>query len=822
MLLYTGGLLAMVLALVTLAVVLGVPFTDWQGVYLYEQGEAARHLSVVADLKKERFLLWLEQRKGNLRALSQNGVVERSLKGLPAEIRDRQARGEDPNALWAAVAAGPDYEALQQRLGVVMGSYGMFERIRVVDPELGIIIASTDGVGLGRDVTGRPWFSLPLARPNDEWVRVLRDPLVGRPYMTIATAVCDFELARAGHNKVIGILVAYIDTDEFIKPMLYTGGGLGATGEIVLVDGDRRILMSLAHPLADGSMAVELEQQVPTKPAGLATMGKEGLIGAEDYRGVGVLAAYRHLPIDPDQDWGMVVKRDEAEVLVSVRQVVAWAVVVGGAGLLVGLVLLLGIVTRVAAPIQALSRAALEAQGGDLSVRATVHRRDEVGRLAGSFNAMIERIQGSQRALETRVKERTSQLQGANERLAREIAEHKQTEEERGKMERQFVQAQKMEAVGQLAGGIAHDFRNQLTVIKGYGEILLRHGQIGEEDRQSVLEILKAADRSAAVSADLLSFSRKQSLRPEVVAPGDLVEEIVKSLRQAIPENIELSAVRSGGPGHIMVDPGQLRHALTNLAINARDAMPGGGRITIETSNALLDQAYAASHVDVIPGAYVMMSVSDSGEGMAPATLAKVFDPFFTTKPVGKGTGLGLAMVYGFARQSGGHVAVYSEPGQGTVFRLYFPRVDADAGPGQADQVLASPLPRGVGTVLVVEDDPAIRRLIQQTLEGCGYTVVAAAGPEQALSIACQGGLRVDLLLTDVVMPGLDGFELARRIVERDPATQVLHMSGHAADAIAKRGPTPVNAPILTKPFSTRALAEAVRDALRGTPKADN
>ncbi|HAU37787.1 MAG TPA: hypothetical protein DCX07_08735 [Phycisphaerales bacterium] len=815
-----GLLLMGVMTGILLSVAFGFPLTNWDGVYGHEQTSAATHLNVVADLKKERFLLWLEQRKANVRALSQNGIVEKSVKELERMVREKRAEGISPDVFWSSIPREPTYQSLLRRLAIVMGSYGVFERIRIADAEDGVILAATDGIALGQSVADLKAFRQAVMGSRYEWVDVILEPQTNRPYMNVATAICDYDLRERGQHKVLAVVIAHIDTDEFLKPMLYTGGGVGATGEIILVNEDRRILMSLSHPLASGNLARELEHQIQGKHTQLACMGKEGLVSTEDYRGVSVLAAYRHLPIGPDQDWGMVVKQDKADILGPVWETVGTTLAVGTAGFLISLIILLAIVNRLAHPIRMLSQTAEQARRGNLSVRAIVGRKDEVGRLAESFNSMIERIQGWQGVLEARVQERTSQLQDANDRLAKEVDKHRQTEEERHRMERQFVQAQKMEAIGQLAGGIAHDFRNQLTVIKGYAEMLLRRGLVGEEGQQYIEEILKAANRSAAVSADLLSFSRKQTLRPNVVDPNDVMSDTVKVLLKTIPENIELKIKRGPNGGHILIDPDLMKHALMNLVINARDAMPGSGRIIIETANATLDAAYVASHPDVSPGAYVMVAVSDTGEGIAPADMAKVFDPFFTTKPVGKGTGLGLAMVYGFVKQSGGHIAVYSELKHGTTFRLYFPRVDAVVGAGLAEEEPAPP--HGTGTVLLVEDDPAIRKMIRDTLQDYGYSVLVADGVDHALVMAGEHGGEIGLLLTDVIMPGLDGFELSRRIVSANPAVRVVYMSGHAAEAINGKTPMLTDVPILTKPFSAKALAEAVWDVLRKTPNAGN
>jgi two-component system, cell cycle sensor histidine kinase and response regulator CckA len=396
-----------------------------------------------------------------------------------------------------------------------------------------------------------------------------------------------------------------------------------------------------------------------------------------------------------------------------------------------------------------------------------------------------------------------------------DITDRKRAEEALQVSQEHLRQAQKMEAVGQLAGGVAHDFRNQLTVIKGYGEMLLRRGLVDNAAREFVEEILKAANRSATLTGQLLSFGRQQILRPEVVNLNHLLDEMVKPLRSLLGEDVDLSVSAAADLWRVRIDPGQFQQALVNLVVNARDAMAGGGTLSIETANVTLGEAFLQRHDVAVAGPYVMVAVRDSGRGMDEATLGRIFDPFFTTRALGQGTGLGLAMVYGFARQSGGCVDVISRPGQGTTFRLYFMRCQ-----GRGCQAFGlSPAevpPGGHDTVLVVEDEEPIRRLIAQTLGESGYQVLQAADARQALALAsCHDG-SIDLLLTDVVMPGGCGPDLARQLQACRPALRVLYVSGYPGRVLSERGIDGNQADLLVKPFDSKALLARIRHALDG------
>ena len=381
----------------------------------------------------------------------------------------------------------------------------------------------------------------------------------------------------------------------------------------------------------------------------------------------------------------------------------------------------------------------------------------------------------------------------------------------RKRVEQELFHAQRMEGVGQLAGGIAHDFNNLLTVIGGRSQLALATLRPDDPLRRDLDLIKKTADRAAALTRQLLVFSRKQSLQPRVVDPNDVVSQATSLLRQVIGEDIELVFVPARDLGRVRVDPGQLEQVIINLAVNARDAMPNGGRLTIETSNVVLDADYAGRHVGLTPGPYAMVAVSDNGVGMDAATRARIFEPFFTTKGPGKGTGLGLATVYGIVKQSDGHIRVYSEPGVGTVFKIYLARTDA---PPEAEPPRDTTLPHGTETILLVEDDEEVRGLAREVLEHLGYTVLAVTSAADAVLVAERHVGLIDLLLTDVVMPRTGGGELAKAVTAARPETRILFMSGYTDDAIVRHGVLEEGVQLLEKPFTPEALAVKVRTVL--------
>ena len=380
-------------------------------------------------------------------------------------------------------------------------------------------------------------------------------------------------------------------------------------------------------------------------------------------------------------------------------------------------------------------------------------------------------------------------------------------------LETQLMQAQKMEAVGRLAGGVAHDFNNLLTVIMGYAQLM--RPKLGPDHRAvpDAEEILKAAARAATLTRQLLAFSRQQVLEVKVFNPNSVIADADKLLRRLIGEDIEVVTATSSDLGQIKADPGQIGQVLMNLAVNARDAMPNGGKLVIETANVTLDDECVREHVGLSPGQYVMLSVSDSGCGMSSETKARIFEPFFTTKGVGKGTGLGLATVHGIIKQSGGCIEVYSELGQGTTFKMFLPRVDdrSHEAPGQSG---SGEEDRGTETVLLVEDEDAIRHVIRQSLERCGYHVIEAADGLEAIRLCEQGHERVDLLLTDVVMPVMNGAELAHRLASIKTGFRTLFISGYTDRALVHQGLRNRGTAFLQKPFVPEVLTRKVRQVL--------
>ncbi|MEX2482405.1 MAG: PAS domain S-box protein [Gammaproteobacteria bacterium] len=384
---------------------------------------------------------------------------------------------------------------------------------------------------------------------------------------------------------------------------------------------------------------------------------------------------------------------------------------------------------------------------------------------------------------------------------------------QRMSLEDQLRQSQRLEAVGHLTGGVAHDFNNLLTVILGNAEVLVDELMADRERRALAEMIAGAALRGAELTGRLLAFARKQALDPRSVNVNELVGSVEPLLRRTLGEHIDIELVRGGGLWPALIDPGQLEDALLNLSLNARDAMPGGGRLTIETSNTRLDREYAAMHAQVQPGQYVLVAVSDTGQGIPAENLRRVFEPFFTTKEKGKGTGLGLSMVYGFIKQSEGHINIYSEPGEGTTVKMYLPRVIGTAA-AYAQDAAGSSLVGGTETILLVEDDDLVRRYARNQLAGLGYRVLEAGDGAQALALV-EAHDAIDLLFTDVVMPGgMSGRELADRVHLRRPGMRVLFTSGYTENAIVHQGRLDAGVQLLSKPYRRAELARAVRAVL--------
>ena len=446
-------------------------------------------------------------------------------------------------------------------------------------------------------------------------------------------------------------------------------------------------------------------------------------------------------------------------------------------------------------PISKLVGATSEIGKGNLHYRINMKRKDEFGDLASAFNYMADDLH----------KKEIANAQLFSERI--------RAEEESRKLEEQLRQSQKMEAVGQLAGGIAHDFNNSLTLIKVCSQLALQELKEGDPVREKIEKMDEATTRSGNLARQLMTFSRRHIEYMRILDLNDILMNLNPMLRRAIGENIELVDKMAEGLGKVKVDPGQIEQVIVNLVVNARDAMPNGGKLVLETTNVELDQQYAQTHVRVTPGHYVMLSVNDTGKGMASEIKEHIFEPFFTTKGEGQGTGLGLFMVYGIVQKHGGHIVVDSEPGLGTKFKIYLPQADEPMEEAGVE-LLGNDLPRGEETVLVVEDDKDIRTSMAQALKQQGYKALEAANGEEGLLLFDKYRQEINLIVTDVVMPVMDGFELIDLLMPLRPQMKVLFMSGYFDNpALQKKNLNPeIN--FLPKPFSLKDLAMKVRKVL--------
>ncbi|HEX9297224.1 MAG TPA: ATP-binding protein, partial [Polyangiaceae bacterium] len=426
---------------------------------------------------------------------------------------------------------------------------------------------------------------------------------------------------------------------------------------------------------------------------------------------------------------------------------------------------------------------------------------------------LADRLQQAHEELERRVEDRTADLVKANDELQREIAERQKATEALGRSEEQLRQAQKMEAIGRLAGGIAHDFNNMLSVILGYSALIGSELAQNDPVRGDLREIEKAASRAADLTKQLLAFSRQQVMAPKIVNLNEVIAGMDKMLRRVIGEDVELRIVPTPHVGRVKVDPGQIEQVILNLVVNARDAMPNGGMLTIETGNAEIDEKYAAEHIGAKPGAHVMLAVTDTGIGMDAPTQARIFEPFFTTKEQGKGTGLGLSTVFGIVQQSQGTIWLYSEPGRGTSFKVYLPRT-REIADVLSTHSSAPPAARGSETILLVEDEEQVRVLARNILKKNGYQVIEAQNAGEALLLCERFSGKIHLLVTDVVMPKVSGRELVERLSPQRPEMKVLFMSGYTDDTVVHHGVLDAGIHYLQKPLTPDALGRKVREVL--------
>ncbi|WP_207792109.1 ATP-binding protein [Siccirubricoccus phaeus] len=689
---------------------------------------------------------------------------------------------------------------------------GFHRQASAVRDRLGlqVVLRERDGTQLVN--TRLPWGTdLPRAALPDPGPALWEGgrPVVSDLFLGAVTGTAMFAVQGGvrlpdGRQAILGLSLPV----ERIRQLLVEEG-VPEGWTLAVVDGAGRILArNIRHE--------ELVGREATADLRANTQGQGGTWRGTTLDGTKALGAYAVTRL---AGWRVAVGVPEQQLTAPLHDSLRLLAGVGFALLLISALLAFLFARAIALPLQALARQAAALGRGE-RLRLTQTRVREIGEISLAMVEASRRLRAREAELQTlnaglerHVEERTEELSEANARLRAEAAE-------RERAEAQFRQAQKMEAVGRLTGGVAHDFNNLLTVVIGNLSLIRR--QIGPEAPERLQRAVHGADegarRAAELTRRLLAFSRQQALAPEPVEVNRLVAGMSDLLQRTIGEEVQVETVLAGGLWRALVDPNQLESALLNLAVNARDAMPEGGKLTIETANAHLDEAYAAARAEVRPGQYVMVSVSDTGTGMTPEVLARAFEPFFTTKPVGKGTGLGLSQVYGFAKQTGGHAAIYSELGQGTVVKLYLPRM-RESGPVPIAPTpgIQDPLPLAPGrgeTVLLVEDEPMVRDFAATALEDAGYRVLLADQGPAAIALL-ETHPEIALVFTDVVLTGpMNGRALADVVAARWPKLPVLFSTGYTRNAIIHHGRLDPGVELLNKPYTGNALAAKVRQML--------
>jgi len=657
----------------------------------------------------------------------------------------------------------------------------------------------------------------------------------------------------------LGVLDLRIDPETNIYPLMRRWPSTSKTGSIHLVrkEGDRVRFLSDPRGLSDAAFSLRLPLEHDYYPAVRAALGHEGVVSGLDHRGVPVVAFVHPVP---DSAWALVVSLAESEAYAPLREqmwltiamVVAFLTTAGVAVAFNGRqqraqfyqaqyeaererTWLRDVLARSlneiyvfdpdslrftfvntgacrnigysAEELSAMTPLDIKPAFDEQTFRRALEplRKGELEVLV--FETVHRRKDGSEYSVEVHLQHLPAGSRPVYLAVINDITERVQAEA-------QFRQAQKMEAVGRLAGGVAHDFNNQVFVITGYCDLLLADAAGNTDLESSLEEIKKAAQRAAALTAQLLAFSRKQVLQPKVLDLNAELAGIESMLRRVMGESVEFSFIPEPNLGNVKVDPNQLQQVVMNLVVNARDAMPTGGKLTVETRNVVLDESYAQSNPDVSPGRYVLLTISDTGCGMTRDTLAHLFEPFFTTKEQGKGTGLGLATAFGIVKQSAGHIMAYSEPGQGATFKVYLPRVDelVETTEGGSVELSAG----GTETILLAEDEQSVRDLVHRVLTEHGYDVLCAANGRAAVALAEGCERPIHLLLTDVVMPQMSGSEVAEKMRRIHPESRVLFMSGYTEDAIVHHGVLAAGLNFLPKPCPTNLLLRRVREVLDG------
>jgi len=1017
-----------------LIIISGIPFTRIEGMNDALRKDTIKELSLLADMKKDELLSWLSERRGDMRLSADSTLLREHVHNLCEDIAKHVAAGSGRDRTRKRLMPGTDYLFVTQHLRTLADVYGTYDEIMIADTGTWIVAASINAHDVGRELSAAERFTDVLSPGRDEIIVVRQDLLKKKPYLYIVRAIKSSGSVISGRGKTTAVLIAKIDTNRFIAHLLYTGGHMGESAEVNLIDQDGTHLTELKHPLPGGEKHTQPRHMKLARPALMALDGVEGIITDMDYRGKKVIAATRQIPVTAESAWGMVIKVDDEEVFEPLRRNVLFYVILSLLSALLVLGLTYMIATRLSMPLEHLSRTVRKIKAGDLTARSSLTTSDEIGSLSVAFDSMAEKIQRWNEELENQVKERTKQLMESErkyrdlfesatdaifildlqgnfidvnriaytrlgyskeemlsmnisrldpsefaarvpERLTqisehgfavfesahirkdgtvmpvevssrlydydgrkvyfshiRDITERKKVEKalkeserkyrrlhesmrdgyayvsmdgiirdynesyrtmlgyasdelyrltyvditpekwhalekkiieeqvlpkgysevyekeyrkkdgtifpvelrvfllknekgedegmwaivrdisERRKLEAQLLHAQKMESIGVLAGGIAHDFNNALTGIIGFAYILKSKLKDDEQLAHNAEQIISISNRAAMTVSSLLAFSRKQLINLRPVDLNGVVIEIQKLLKNTIGEDIEIIIKPCSGPLIVMADRAQIDQILINLATNARDAMPQGGILTFETDRFYLDEETAKTHVFDKPGHFGRLIVSDTGHGIDQQTMDMIFEPFFTTKEVGKGTGLGLAMVYGLIKQHDGNIMVSSEPGKGTVFKIYLPLI------GSVKQEANIPRPAelkgGTETVLLAEDDENVRKILRTVLEHSGYTVITALDGEDAIAKFSRYKDTVRLCILDVVMPKKSGRAVFDEIKKLSPDIKALFISGYTGDVLNRQEILVDGLHFISKPVLPEMLLKKVHDIL--------
>lgn len=743
-------------------------------------GEAEERLIAVADLKTVQVFNWIEQGRTVARLVS-------NLYFLKTQF-PKYLSTDDTNARKKLA------QSIRSYVEKTASIFPYVNAVSILDGLSGRVLISTDLAQEGRDRSAEDYY---LNGRKDLFTTSIVYS-VGRekPVLTIGAPLRDVE----GTLAVVTVEMEF----KHLQAILGDNIGLGMSGYTFLVDAYGFYVTTPPNITAGPLRKVARSEGVQ-----MVLSGRDGTMSYLNSDGIGVLGHFRRLE---NTELALVAEIHKKEIMIHRFRFRYWILFSG-----LFLLFFFYIVARFLAhsltnPLQKIVTFAKSLQMGNLDQRTTMNRADEIGQLAGVLNAMATSLEDSVRNLEDLVKKRTSQLEISNIELREDIEKRRQTEKSLRESEEKLVQAQRMEAVGKLAGGVAHDFNNLLTTILGYSEMMLAESALAISNRQGVEEIMKAARRAASLTQQLLAFGRKQVRQPVALNLNVLVTDLKKMLARLIGENIELSTRLEPELGLARVDPGQIEQIVMNLSINSRDAMPSGGKLIIQTQNADLAESFREQHPEVVPGKYVLLTVSDTGCGMDEETVNRAFEPFFTTKGVGEGTGLGLSTVYGIVKQNEGYVWINSEPNRGTSFKIYFLRTDEPEEHREID-VKRRLLTGGMESILLVEDEEELRKMTVTILKRQGYIVVEARSGTDALDAVAKHP-EIDLLVTDVIMPEMGGKELSEKIRKNYPKLKILYVSGYTNAEIATRGLLDEGVSLLQKPFSLQSLTQRIREEL--------